>query len=90
MRLLIQAIIFSVLIHLIYLSGNLIYGWYLTYYYIPDVVKEYENVTYLQNEVVFGYVIRPFSYVVSFVLLTIIGVVVIVVWKKIYHSRRSV
>lgn len=89
MKLIIQSVILSILAHVIYFAGSLIHGIYLTNHYVSDIVNEYANVTYLQNEVAFGYVISPIYYVISFVLTAVIGAVVIHLFNKVRVSRRS-
>jgi hypothetical protein len=93
MKLLLQSVIFSIVAHAIYFVGTLIHGWYLTFnYYVPDIINEYENVAYLQNEVVFGYVIdiEPIYFVISFFLMALLGAVLIGLFNQLRLSRRSV
>lgn len=90
MKLIIQSVILSILAHVIYFVGSLIHGIYLTNHFVPDIVNEYADVTYLQNEVAFGHVISPLYYIISFVLISLIGAVVISLFNKFQVSRKSV
>ncbi len=50
----IQAILFSITIHICIIGYQLIKGYLLTKSYIPSVTYNYENIYVLQNEVAFG------------------------------------
>ncbi|QOY36777.1 hypothetical protein AWH56_003740 [Anaerobacillus isosaccharinicus] len=92
MKLLLRSVIFSLLVHVIYIAGILIHGWYLTINYVPDIINEYENVTYLQNEVAFGYVIdiEPIYFVISFLLVALLGAVLIDLFNRIRLRKRCI
>ena len=54
MKWIVQAMILSFLIQLAYQMGNFAFSYVQAWLYLPDVPKEMESVTYLQNEVVIG------------------------------------
>ena len=54
MKWIVQAMILSFLIQLAYQTGNFAFSYVQAWLYLPDVPKEMESVTYLQNEVVIG------------------------------------
>lgn len=90
MRLLIQSIIFSIAVHVLYFGGNIVHGWYLTRNYVPDIGNAYENVYNLQNEVAIGYVLRsPIYYVFTFTLTILIGALFIQLFKKLRTVNKS-
>lgn len=90
MKLFIQSVIFSIVVHVIYLGGSLLYGWYVTSSYVPSIANDYDEVTYLQHEVAFGFVIHPIYYFISFVLTVFIGVILIYCMKKFRVFQRRV
>ncbi|AOZ90770.1 hypothetical protein [Paenibacillus crassostreae] len=57
-RLLIESIIVSILIVLVFLGWEIVRGMFLTKNYIPEIVDSYKETDYLQNEVSFGTVNR--------------------------------
>ncbi len=85
-----QALIFSLIIHVLLLVGTIGYGYIKTIYYVPDVVNAYEEVYYLQNEVAFGVISRPLTPVqfgiVSFVLTCILFIIIKAVLVKVRYK----
>lgn len=90
MKLLIQSIIFSLAVHIIYFAGSLVHGWFITRYYVPDIENAHEKIVYLQNEVSFGYIISPIYLVFSFIVVALISAGFIQMLKKIRIAKRSV
>lgn len=80
MRMIIQALVGSAVVHAIYFAFELAIGLVQTYFYQPDVEP---NMVVLQNEITFGYVVN-FPYVgMSFILVAlVIGVVVMIRDRK--------
>ncbi|WP_078553136.1 hypothetical protein [Bacillus alkalicellulosilyticus] len=56
-----QAFLLSGIVHNIYIMSTV--GWGHIQYYIPDVVNQYQSVSYLQSEVAVGIVVSPLWYV---------------------------
>ncbi|MFA9560153.1 hypothetical protein ACERII_22820 [Evansella sp. AB-rgal1] len=67
MKLVFQAIICSIIIHVVYISSIIFVGYIKTRNYVPDIASSYESVEYLQNEVTFGVVFSPFFFLFTFV-----------------------
>lgn len=88
MKLLVQSIIISLVIHAFYFIGQIAYGVMITKSYVPDIVDSYESVTYLQNEVSFGYIKSPILLIGSLIAVTIITALVIQLIKKLRGSRE--
>jgi hypothetical protein len=87
MKVVLQAIIGSIVIHVIYIVGMVLVGYIKTRNYKPDIAVASDKVEILQNEVVLGKVISP-----GFVFLTFVGVAVICgfiifLYKKNLNSR---
>jgi hypothetical protein len=72
MKVVLQAFICSIAIHIVYLVGMMLVSFFKTRNYKPDLANAWDNVETLQSEVVFGNVNSPLIY-----LFTIIGVTVI-------------
>ncbi|WP_409303094.1 hypothetical protein [Peribacillus sp. SCS-155] len=72
MKITVQSLVISFVIHLIYIVGTLIVGYIKTRNYKPDIANKWEKVETLQNEVAFGVVGSPL-----FFLFTFIGVALI-------------
>ncbi|MHA6260049.1 hypothetical protein ACXYMX_09040 [Sporosarcina sp. CAU 1771] len=77
MKLVIQAFIVSIVIHLVYIFGSIGIGYIKTKFYKPQISGEWERVDYLQNEVSFGMVDPPFYLVFTlFGIALIYGVII--------------
>ncbi|MEK5038660.1 hypothetical protein [Sporosarcina sp. FSL K6-3457] len=73
MKLVLQAVIGSIAIHVIFTVGLMVVGYIKTKNYKPNLAEKWDaTVVVLQDEVVFGKIISP-----SFGLLSIMGVAVI-------------
>lgn len=82
MKLVFQAIICSVIIHIVYIAGIILVGYIKTKNYVPDIASNYENVMYLQNEVTFGVIFSPFYFVLTFVGVTAICGLILFFFKN--------
>lgn len=84
MKLILQAAILSLVIHIIYIIGMIFSGALRTKLYQPDITNAWENVETLQNEVVFGrvYAPSPFIYLFTFIGLAFICGIIIFFYKK--------
>ncbi|WP_096153290.1 hypothetical protein [Bacillus sp. FJAT-45066] len=84
MKLFIQSIVSSIVVHLIYLVGTMVVGYIKTINYTPIITSSHH--TYLQNEVAFGYVSSvPYyiSILTSFTIVAIISALLITLSKRI-------
>ncbi|AOV08009.1 hypothetical protein BI350_10985 [Sporosarcina ureilytica] len=84
MKLVIQAFIASIVIHLVYMFCTIGIGYIKTRFHKPDITGEWEKVDYLQNEVAFGMVGSPFFLVFTFLGIALICGVVISLYKNFF------
>lgn len=91
-RTLIQAVIFSIVLILVYFGVQIARGVYNTVNYTPDIINSYQSVDYLQNEVSFGIVWSPYGLVLELLGLIIFGMIVFIsakfVLKKIKNRKN--
>ncbi|WP_391119806.1 hypothetical protein [Psychrobacillus sp. L3] len=87
MKIILQAIFGSLLIHLIYIVYTVLDGYLKTKYYTPDISSAWNNVDMLQNEVAFGMVSSPFFYVFSFLRAAIICAIFISFYEKWFKNK---
>ncbi|PWA11181.1 hypothetical protein DCC39_09410 [Pueribacillus theae] len=85
MKLVIQAIVGSIIIHAVYFIGAMLVGDINTKRYVPDVLHSWDHVETLQNEVAFGKVISPNIYLISFVGVSIICGFIIFIYRKRFN-----
>ena len=83
MKIIIQAFIGSIIIHVTYIVGMLLIGYLKTKFSKPDISTSWDNVVILQNEVVFGRVISPYFALLSFVGVAVIFGIITSINKKI-------
>lgn len=85
MKIFIQALIASFLVHIIYFLSPIVIGYIQTNFYTPDITTAYENVNYLQNEGTFGGImmINPFFVILSFLGVALLYGFIIIFFKKI-------
>ena len=72
MKIVLQALIFSFLLHFIYIAGVLLTGYIQTKNYEPDIATSWKNVNVLQDEVAFGVIGSPLVLIYTFIGLTLI------------------
>lgn len=85
MKLVIQAFIVSIVIHLVYIFGSIGIGYIKTKFHKPEISGEWGEVDYLQNKVSFGMVGSPF-----FLVFTLLGIALICgVLIYLYKNFRS-
>ncbi|MFV8829961.1 hypothetical protein [Alkalihalobacterium sp. APHAB7] len=87
MKLLVQSIMISLVIHAFYFISQIAYGVMITKSYVPDIVDSYESVTYLQNEVSFGYIISPMLLICSFIAVACLAALAILLIKRLRPSK---
>lgn len=85
MKLVIQAIAGSVIIHSVYFISMMLIGYINTKRFVPDVVNTWENVELLQNEVAFGKVISSDAYLISFVGVSVICGFILFLYRKRFN-----
>ena len=85
MRLVLQAFLGSITIHLVYLVGLMLVGYIKTRNYKPDISSAWDNLETLQNEVVFSKSNTPFLYLFTFVGVAVIFGIIIFSSKKLLN-----
>ncbi|WP_144555263.1 hypothetical protein [Bacillus sp. X1(2014)] len=83
MKTIIQSLVISIVIHLIYIVGTLVVGYIKTKSYMPDIENKWENVETLQNEVAFGAVGSPLFFLFTFIVVALICGLIIISYGKI-------
>ncbi|MCR2823770.1 hypothetical protein [Lederbergia panacisoli] len=84
MKILIQALLISLAVHLLYFGGSILYGYILTKNYTPDI----ENAVGLDSEVAFGYAVDPFFFILTFLGVAFFCGILIYVIKK-YKGEKD-
>ncbi|MDO7484901.1 hypothetical protein Q5O89_01015 [Peribacillus frigoritolerans] len=85
MKVVLQAIIGSISIHVIYVVVMMLVGYIKTKNYKPDIESTWDTVATLQNEVEFGSVTHPYFYVLSFLGVSVICGIVILSYEKLMN-----
>lgn len=85
MKTVLQAVMASIILHIIYIFSTIGIGYLKTMYYKPDIKGD---VYLLQNEVAFGMVTSPHVYLISLLGVFIICASIISLYKKV--KRREV
>lgn len=67
MKIILQALATSLIIHVIYIVGTLSLGFIKTLIYRPDIETAWTQTDALQNSVAFGVAFSPYIIVLSFV-----------------------
>lgn len=88
MKLLWQAAVGAMLIHILYWMTTFLIGYVKTMMYQPNIEALFGNEQVLQTEVAFGYAISPLWYGFSFVAATLVIWGLLAVYKKV-ASRPS-
>ena len=83
MKIAIQALFLSLLLHFVYIAGVLITGYIQTQNYKPDMAKSWENVDMLQNEIAFGIIGSPLVLIYTFIGITLIFGLVLYSYRKV-------
>lgn len=82
MKTIIQSLIVSFVIHIIYIGGSLIVGYITTKTYKPDIEDEWGNVKMLQSEVAFGVSGSPLFFLITFISVALIcGLIITTIGK---------
>ena len=87
MKIAIQALFFSLLLHFIYIAGVLLTSYIQTQDYKPDIAKSWENVDMLQNEIAFGVIGSPLVLAYTFIGTTLIFGLVLYSYRKVKDAH---
>lgn len=82
LKTIIQSLVISFVIHLIYIVGTVGVGYIKTRNYKPDIENKWENIETLQNEVSFGMVGSPLFFVFTFIGVALICGLIIISYRK--------
>lgn len=87
-----QSLIFSLVVHVLYIVGTIGLGYMKTLFYVPDVVSAYQEVTYLQKEtaIAFGegsYLTHWRFLVMSWLLTSSVFILMKILLGKLYLNR---
>ncbi|WP_141994495.1 hypothetical protein [Bacillus sp. B4EP4a] len=88
MRIVIQAFMGSIIIHALYFGSTIMVGSIKTSRYKPDIENAWEQAGALQNETVFGKVISPSLYSLTFLGTALICAMAITSYNKIVIKKR--
>ncbi|MBB4826342.1 hypothetical protein HNO89_003601 [Sporosarcina luteola] len=59
MKIILEAILVALTLHAIYFIGILLFGWFLTQQYTPNIETSWNHVEGMNNQVVFGTMASP-------------------------------
>jgi hypothetical protein len=71
LKVIIQAILCSITIHIVYFISTMTIGYIRTKRYVPDMEAAWNNVEKLPNRISFGDTISPALYFFSLVIVTV-------------------
>ncbi|MCG7346535.1 hypothetical protein MHZ92_20740 [Sporosarcina sp. ACRSL] len=78
-----KALAISFIIHFLYITGMLLFGYIQTINYKPEFEKAWSNVVMLQDEVAFGVIGSPFNLLYTFVGVAFISGLALFLYSKI-------
>ncbi|WP_144449700.1 hypothetical protein [Halalkalibacter nanhaiisediminis] len=81
MKTIIQSLVISFVIHLIYIVGTVGVGYIKTRNYKPDIDNKWDNIETLQNEVSFGMVGSPLFFLFTFIGVALICAIIIISYR---------
>ncbi|MFT4416760.1 hypothetical protein ACLM5H_23120 [Fredinandcohnia humi] len=82
MKVIVQSLLFSFILHFVYLVGPMIVGSLKTAFYTPDITGKWQQVDYLQTEVAFGLRLNQAFFIISYFMVDLINWLFIVLYKK--------
>ncbi len=82
MRIMLQSLVGSIVIHIVFFITTIGIGFLKTKAYEPEILGDVDDVTLLENEVAFGVAVSPVSYIVSFVGIALICGMLILGYEK--------
>jgi len=85
-KVLIQAIIYSGIIHLLYFLCIAVVGLITTVRYKPDITNHWNELTPLQHQVAFGSTYSPFTFLLTFIAMTFLSASFIILYRKLFQK----
>jgi len=70
-----------------YYSFQLIRELYLSYNYVPEIIKSYDSVDDLQHKVIFGVIVNPMRTGLEVLGLITLGIITYFVARKVRRKR---
>ena len=89
MKLLMQALFFSLVLHIIHFVTMMTIGYIKTKRYEPDIDSAWNNAERLTNNVSIGTSVSPYSYMVSILIGTVICALIIAVVNRNRPSLKK-
>ncbi|OIK12336.1 hypothetical protein [Bacillus sp. MUM 13] len=83
MKSIIQSLVISFVIHLVYIFGTMAVGYIKTMNYKPVMEKKWGNIETLQSEVAFGVLGSPLFFVFTFIGVALFCGLIIISYGKI-------
>ncbi|MCT4783999.1 MULTISPECIES: hypothetical protein [Exiguobacterium] len=87
MKRLTHAALISAALHLVYFIAKFGIGFLRTFTYEPDIIAEADNVVVLQDEMVIGTTGTPFLYVFTWMGLTVMLALGLLMFQRISKTR---
>jgi hypothetical protein len=84
LKVIIQAILCSITIHIVYFISTMIIGYIRTKRYVPDMDAAWNNVEKLPNRISFGVTISPALYFLSLVIVALLCGLIIFLSKRTF------
>lgn len=88
MKIVLQALLASTTIHVIYFLTKMAVGYVKTALYRPNMVEAWENAETLQSEVAFGTTVSPWLHVATFLSIAFICWVLLFACKKMSPETK--
>jgi hypothetical protein len=86
MKVIIRALLASLLIHAVYILSMILIGYFQTKAYVPGKAIAFHKIDLLQNEVAFGVVVSPLFGVFSFSGVAVVCGIGFLLYKKWNHK----
>ncbi|MBS3680976.1 hypothetical protein KGF86_12250 [Ornithinibacillus massiliensis] len=87
MKIIVQSCIFSFVLHLFYIVGTLLVGYFQTKNYQPTIAGNWDTVETLQNEVAFGIVGSPLYFLFTFLGLALVCALILISYRKFVRTK---
>lgn len=82
MKILPRALLYALVIHIVYLLSMMFYGLMKTIMYTPDIDHAWNGTNSFQGGVTFGFILSPVYYVLSYLVVTVLLGVVLWVYQR--------
>jgi hypothetical protein len=86
-RHIVRALIVGLIFVITYYVIQVIRGMYLSYNYVPDIIKSYDSVDHLQHKVSFGISVDPARIFLEILGLMLLGMIMYFVMRKVRSKK---